>query len=81
MFVRSTIIEQFTQVAREQNKSIDNISDELILLDSDFDSLCFAIVVARLEDILGVDPFVAADELRFPTTMGEFIGLYEQSVP
>ena len=79
MSVRSTVLEQFAQVAKEQNKRIDLLSDEVILLDSGLDSLCFAIIVARLEDDLGVDPFSAADELQFPRTIGEFVALYEHA--
>jgi hypothetical protein len=79
MLIRPAIIEQFTQVAKEQNKIIIDLSDEVVLLDSDLDSLCFAIVVARLEDLLGLDPFSTAEELRFPATVGEFIALYEQA--
>ena len=77
MFVRTTIFEQLTQVATEQNKRISDLSDEVVLLDSGLDSLCFAILVARLEDILGVDPFSSVEELRFPTTVGELVALYE----
>jgi acyl carrier protein len=77
--VRSAVIAQFTQVAMEQNKIIDNLTDGLILLDCGLDSLCFAVIVARLEDELGYDPFGAAEALRFPTTVGEFIELYERA--
>ena len=49
-------------------------------LDSGLDSLCFAILVARLEDVTGVDPFTAADEARFPNTVGELIAFYEHAV-
>ncbi len=79
MAIRSAVIEQFTRVADEQNKTIANLSDEVVLLDSGFDSLCFAIIVARLEDMLGIDPFRTVEEVLFPTTLGEFIGLYERA--
>ena len=79
MSVRSTVLAQFIQVATEQNKSIVDLSDEVILLDAGLDSLCFAIIVARLEDILECDPFVAADTIEFPTTVGEFVNLYERA--
>ena len=79
MSVRSTIIDQFIRVAESQGKSIPELSDELILLDSSLDSLCFAIIVARLEDDLGIDPFSSSDELMFPATLGEFIALYERA--
>jgi acyl carrier protein len=48
-------------------------------MDSGLDSLCFAIVVARLEDALGFDPFGATEDARFPVTLGDFIAFYEDA--
>lgn len=79
MSVRSTIASQFEQVAREQERQLAPLSDDLTLLESGLDSLSFAIIVARLEDVLGVDPFSAAEEVDFPVTFGDFIRLYEDS--
>jgi acyl carrier protein len=72
---------QFERVAKEQDKKLPPLSDDLALLDSGLDSLCFAIVVARLEDALGFDPFGEADDAHFPVTIGEFIQLYEHAAP
>ena len=77
MTVQAMIFEQFEQVAREQEKAIAPLSDDLVLLDSGLDSLCFAIVVAKLEDELGVDPFTASEDVYFPVTLGEFVKFYE----
>lgn len=79
MSTRSNIIEQFEKVAREQERSLPSLTDDLPLLESGLDSLCFAIIVTRLEDSLGIDPF-AADETLFPVTFGEFVQLYEGAV-
>jgi len=79
MTVQSMIFEQFAQVAREQEKQLAPLSDHLVLLESGLDSLCFAIVVARLEDTLGVDPFTAAEDVYFPVTLGEFVKFYEDA--
>jgi len=79
MSIRSDIAALFTEVAREQRKTLATLSDGLGLLDTGLDSLCFAIIVARLEDRLGVDPFSAEDEVQFPVTVGDFITLYEQA--
>jgi hypothetical protein len=57
------------------------LNDDLPLLESGLDSLGFAILVARLEDQLGTDPFAAEGEVAFPVTLGDFIGLYEGAVP
>jgi acyl carrier protein len=46
-------------------------------MESGIDSLAFAVVVARLEDSLGVDPFTASEDSQFPVTFGDFIRMYE----
>lgn len=77
MSVRSTITSQFQQVAVEQERALAPLSDELTLLQSGLDSLSFAIIVARLEDSLGIDPFNASEAVEFPVTFGDFVRLYE----
>jgi acyl carrier protein len=80
MLVRPIITSLFTQVAGEQQKKLMPLSDNLKLLESGLDSLCFAIIVARLEDTLGVDPFSSPDEEEaYPVTVGDFIRLYENA--
>jgi acyl carrier protein len=70
-------MDQMTKVAREHNKTLAPLRDDLVLLDSGLDSLGFAVLVARLEDTLGVDPFTAAEDAMFPVTFGEFVKVYE----
>ena len=77
MNVRKEIVTQFKQVAQEQNKRLAPLTDGLELLNSGLDSLCFAILVIRLEDSLGLDPFAAAEDDQFPVTFGDFVNLYE----
>jgi len=79
MTFRSAIETQFQQVAREQDKRLAPLTDNLTLLDSGLDSLCFAILVARLEDSLGVDPFTASDDVTFPVTLGDLVQAYENA--
>jgi hypothetical protein len=79
MSVRSLIIDEFVQVALEQDKRLKPLTDDLALLDSGLDSLCFAIVVDRLDGVLGLDPFSAAEDTLFPVTLGEFIRFYENA--
>jgi acyl carrier protein len=78
--IRSEIVSQFEQVAREQNRALVPLSDEVELLGSGLDSLCFAIVIARLEDKFGVDPFSSAEDALLPVTLGDFIRMYENAV-
>jgi acyl carrier protein len=77
MSIRSTIAAQFEQVAAEQKRKLAALSDDLKLLDSGLDSLSFALVVMRLEETFGFDPFDAAEEARFPVTFSDFVELYE----
>lgn len=77
MSLRSVIIAQFEQVALEQKRKLARLSDDLKLLESGLDSLSFALIVARLEDAVGFDPFDTDDEMRFPVTFGDFARLYE----
>lgn len=77
--VRSRILSQFESVAKEQKKELPALSDDLVLLDSDLDSLCFAVIVARLEDELGIDPFSASENMEFPVTLSDFIRIYEDA--
>jgi hypothetical protein len=72
-------VSQFERVAREHNQKLAELSDQLPLMQSGLDSLCFAIVVARLEDELGYDPFVATKDTTFPVTLGDFIKFYEDA--
>jgi acyl carrier protein len=77
MSIRSTITSQFEQVAVEQRRKLARLSDDLRLLDSGLDSLSFALIVVRLEDALGFDPFDTQEPLKFPVTFADFVRLYE----
>lgn len=79
MSVKSTVLAHLEQVAKEQGKKLAPLSDNLVLLESGLDSLCFAIIVARLEDALGVDPFSTAEDGHLPLTVGDFVQFYEHA--
>jgi acyl carrier protein len=79
MSTRATIAAEVEQIAKEQNKRLAPLADDLILLDSGLDSLCFAILVARLEQRLGFDPFSAAEDVYFPVTFGDFVRFYDEA--
>jgi acyl carrier protein len=78
MDIKAEVITQFKQVAEEQGMQLAPLTDELSLFGSGLDSLCFAIIVVRLELSFGVDPF-SAEDVHFPVTFGEFIGCYENA--
>ncbi len=68
MSVRSKIFSAMQQIAEEQKVTLPPLEDDLSLHDTGFDSLAFAILVARLEDDLGIDPFTIAEDAAFPST-------------
>ena len=77
MSIKLTIMEQMKEIAREHGKRLAPLTDDLALLDSGLDSLGFAVLVARLEDKLGIDPFTTAEDAMFPLTFGDFVKVYE----
>jgi acyl carrier protein len=77
MSVRLKIIAAMQQIAEEQKVTLPPLEDGLSLHETGFDSLAFAILVARLEDDLGIDPFTISENATFPLTVGDFIGAYE----
>ena len=77
MSVRSRILSAMQQIAAEQKVALPPLADDLSLHETGFDSLAFAILVARLEDDLGVDPFTISEDAAFPSTIGDFVRAYE----
>lgn len=78
--VRKNIVEGFYQAIEQTGSSlsVDEITDDLVLLESGLDSLGFAILVVILEDSLGYDPFVVMENPIYPRTFGDFVKIYEQ---
>jgi len=79
MQVRALILEMFSEAleATDATLACPELSDDMVLLESGLDSLGFAILVARLEEELGFDPFVEMIDAVYPTTFGEFVRIYE----
>ncbi len=78
MSIKATVISEMEQIATQSRKTLPPLTDDLVLLDSGLDSLGIAILVARLEEALGFDPFTDAGDVPYPVTLGDFIGFYEQ---
>lgn len=77
MSAKLTIIDTIEQVAREHGNKLAPLRDDLILIDSGLDSLGFAVLVARLEEKLGIDPFTASGDVMFPLTLGDLVKAYD----
>ena len=79
--IRGKILEQLTELFEEEELEMPEIADDTALLDTGLDSLGFAVLVTRLEEDLGYDPFSLMDEPVYPTTFAEFVELYEKFAP
>jgi acyl carrier protein len=79
MSIKLMVISEIERIAEQQHKKLPPLSETSVLVDTGLDSLCFAILVARLEDRLGVDPFSASDDISFPVTLGDFVRVYEDA--
>ena len=65
------------RIAEEQQVALPPLDDDLLLHETGFDSLAFAILVARLEDDLAIDPFTISEDAAFPLTVGDFVRVHE----
>ena len=77
--IRSLIARELQLVAIEHGRTLAPLTDELRLLESGLDSLGLAIVVTRLSDLLGIDPFSSGKSAATPVTFREFVRIYESS--
>ena len=77
--IRDVIVRRFDELlVQSDGVPAAQVSDDLVLLRSGVDSLGFATLVAQLEDELGYDPFLLTEEAVYPTTLGEFVDMYER---
>jgi acyl carrier protein len=79
MSSRAAIVAAIEQIVNEQKLQLPALTDDLVLLESGLDSLGFAILVTRLEETLGVDPFSTPDDVDFPVTLGDFVSVYDNA--
>lgn len=76
----STITRVLTSLLQEDDLEIPEWHDDTVLLDSGLDSLGFAVLVSRLEDELGYDPFTINSQAVYPRTLKEFVDVYSENV-
>jgi acyl carrier protein len=77
--LREKVLACLAEAAEVRGLKADSaLSDDSVLLESGLDSLGFAVLVVRLEETLGYDPFVVMAEPIYPKTFGEFLDIYER---
>ena len=82
MKIYEMVIELMNEIATESGRELlQPLQRDTILLDSGLDSIGFAVLVTRLEEELGYDPFLLVEDPFYPTTLGQFVDFYEQNRP
>ena len=76
--LRETILSAMASIAQEYGQHLHpDLDEHTPLLQSGLDFLGFAILIARLEEALGYDPFTSMSEPVYPQTLGELTAIYE----
>ena len=81
MSYEKRIIELMREQAEINGTEMGQLNRETVLLESGLDSLGFATVVVMMEQEAGIDPFTATDEVIYPTTLGQFVDMYDNFNP
>lgn len=79
MSLKAILIAEMERIARENDKRLPPLDEGVVILETDFDSLCFALLVAGMEDRTGLDPFAEMDMADLPVTVGDLAALYDRA--
>lgn len=79
MSIREIVYTEIERIRQKSGTPLPQLTDDLPLLESGLDSLGIAILVTRLEDNLGLDPFSTSEVTSPPVTLRDFIRLYENA--
>ncbi len=81
MNLRAVIIDEISKIAEERGLTVGVLEDETVLLESGLDSIGFAVLVVRLEQELGYDPFTMINEPVYPKRLRDFVEIYQSVAP
>ena len=78
--MREKMINIFNEMwSKDHQTKPPQLEDDTVLLETGFDSMAFAVFIARLDEELGFDPFTISDTAFYPTTFGEFVRFYQEN--
>jgi acyl carrier protein len=79
MSLQSTVFVEIQQIAGDNGIDLPPLTDDVVFVELGLDSLAIAILVVRLEETLGFDPFSERDDFPHIVTLGDFVRFYESS--
>ena len=78
--IRNKIISTWMNVCKIDNISAPDFTQNFKLLDSELDSLGFAMLVSELEGVFGIDPFAEAELANYPEDFLTFVSFYHRNI-
>lgn len=75
------VVAEIVRLLEEDDLDVPDITASTILLDTGLDSLGFAVLVTRLEEKLGYDPFSLMKDAVYPRTLQDFVEIYSEYGP
>jgi acyl carrier protein len=79
--IGAEVVRLIGELLEEDDLPVPDLRDDTVLLETGLDSLGFAVLVTRLEESLGYDPFSLMSEPVYPVTVAEFVGVYRDHAP
>lgn len=79
MEIKTTVLDTLSELLYEETGERHVLDAQMVLLESGLDSLGLAVLIVRLEGLLGFDPFTISDSPYYPKTLGELIVFYEET--
>lgn len=75
--IRNQVIKEIAEVFSAEGVEFDESMLSRPVMEIGVDSLAYAILVARLEQKFGQDPFTTNPELGYPELLEDFVKAYE----
>jgi acyl carrier protein len=72
----TAVVAEITRLLAEEGKPVPSIGLDDGLIDLGLDSLSFAVVITRLEELLGYEPLDLIESGEFPRTVRELVAVY-----
>ncbi len=79
--IEEVVLREVVKLLDEESSQKVEVTVQSGLVESGMDSLAFAVLVTRLEESLGFDPFLALEDEIFPRTVTELVDVYANNQP
>jgi acyl carrier protein len=74
--IHTAVVGEIARLLAEDDKPVPSIGPDDGLIDLGLDSLSFAVVITRLEELLGYEPLDLIESGAYPRTVRELVAVY-----